>query len=90
VTGKYPAVLVGITARIAARRAIASLEVENPQFRVAIDRLLASEAADQIILLDWKNGKPIQPRPVDETTTADNSARARSDRTAMSWGTGML
>lgn len=89
-SGKYPQVLIGITARIAARKAIASLEVENPQFRVAIDRLLASEAADQIILLDWKNGKPIQPRPTDGTSTADNSARARSDRVAMDWGTGEL
>jgi hypothetical protein len=90
VTGKYPPILIGITARIAARKAIASLEVENPQFRVAIDRLLASEPADQVILLDWKNGKPIQPRPTDGTSTADNSARASSGRAAMGWGTGML
>lgn len=90
VTGKYPTILIGMNARLAARKAIASLEVENPQYRVAIDRLLASEPADLVILQDWKNGKPIQPRPTDGTSTADNSARARADRTAMSWGTGMI
>lgn len=87
-TGKYPQVLVGVTARIAARKAIGSLETENPQYKVAIDRLLASEPADQVILADWKRGKPVQPRPVDSTTVADNSARASSSRTAIPWTTG--
>jgi hypothetical protein len=90
ISGKYPPVLVGMNARLAARKAIASLEADNPQYARAIDRLLASEAADQIILTDWKNGKPINPRPTDGTATADNSARAQSGRCAMPWTTGSI
>lgn len=89
-TGLYPWQLVGITARIAARRAIASMEVDNQQFRVAIDRLVAMEADDRALLEAWKGGKPINPRPTDEDSTAENSARARSSRTAMPWTTGTL
>lgn len=89
-SGNYPWVLVGIVARIAARRAISSLEVENPQYRVPIDRLLATEEADKQLLADWKAGKPIQPRPEDETSTADNSARAQYSREPVPWTTGMI
>jgi hypothetical protein len=89
-TGEYPPLLVQITARIAARAAIGSLETENPQYKVPIDRLLAREPADSVILADWKAGKPIQPRPVDSTTVADNSARANSSRSAVPWTTGSL
>lgn len=88
--GNYPRVLVGITARIAARRAISSLETDNSQYRVPIDRLLASEEADAKILADWKAGKPIQPRPEDVSNTADNAARASSSRAAVPWTTGAL
>lgn len=88
ITGTYPWTLVGIVCRIAARRAVASLETENPQYRVPIDRLLASEEADKQLLLDWKNGKPLQPRPVDENTKADNAARASNGRDEMGWTTG--
>ncbi len=77
VTGKYPGVLVGICARMAARSAVTSLQIENAAYRVAVDRLFALEADDKVILLDWKNGKGIYPTPVDQNTVADNGPRAR-------------
>lgn len=67
VTGTYPLVVVGIVSRMAARSAVTSLQIENPQYRVAVDRLFAQEAADQQTLTDWKAGKPIQPAAVDQT-----------------------
>jgi hypothetical protein len=88
ITGKYPQVLIGICARLTARQAIASLESENPQYRIAIDRLLASEEADNLLLKTWKDGKPIQPRPTDENTALDNAAVARSGRDSMGWSSG--
>ena len=89
-TGLYPMVLVGVTARIAARRAVASLEVENPAYRVPLDRLLATEEADNKLLADWKAGKPIQPRPTDEDAIAENSARARNGRAPIDWSPGYM
>lgn len=89
ITGKYPWVVIGLCARLAARQAIASLEVTDPQYKVPIDRLLASEEDDKKLLADWKKGKPIQPRPTDDTPdTAENAARARSSRDEMPWSTG--
>lgn len=77
ITGKYPQVLVGLNARMTARAAIISLAIENEAYRVARDRLMAREEADMKMLADWKAGKPIQPRPTDETPAiAENSARA--------------
>ena len=91
ITGKYPPVLIGMCARLSARQAIASLSVLNQQYKEPIDRLLASEAVDAEILKAWKGGKPINPRPTDETTgTAENAARAQSSRAEMPWGSGMF
>lgn len=88
VTGLYPSVLIGICARLTARQAIASLETTVPQYRVAIDRLLASEEDDRKLLEAWKGGKPIQPRPTDEDEALENAAVARNGRDAMSWSSG--
>jgi hypothetical protein len=91
VTGKLPQILIGMNARIAARRAVTSLAFENDAFRVATDRLFATEAEDLKILEDWKKGKPITPRPTDETpATADNGAFAGSGRDSIPWSTGSL
>lgn len=84
ITHKFPQVLIGLNARMAARAAVLSLQIENPGYRVAVDRLFAREADDRIMLAAWKAGKPIQPRPTDENSIADNSARAYSD-TATDW-----
>lgn len=84
-TGKYPQVLVGLNARMTARAAILSLAIENDAYRVPRDRLMGREEADVKMLTDWEAGKPIQPRPTDETDSiAENSARASSG-TAIDW-----
>ena len=78
-TGKYPQVLVGLNARMTARAAAISLAIENEAYRVPRDRLMEREEADMKMLADWQAGKPIQPRPTDETPSiAENSARAFS------------
>jgi hypothetical protein len=98
VTGKYPIVLVGLCARMTARAAVTSLQIENAAYRVAIDRLMAMAAADGdtnppaqpgSLLGDWKAGKPVQPRPKDQNTVPDNSAVAFSLR-AVPWQTGYI
>lgn len=89
VTGLYPPVLVGLNARMAARAAVTSLQIENAAYRVAVDRLNAREQHDMTLLADWKAGKPVQPRPTDQNTVPDNSAVAYSLR-PVPWQTGML
>ena len=88
--GKYPAVIVGLNARMAARAAVASLQIENPQYRVAVDRLLAREVQDLELLKDWKGGKPVHPQPVDETETADNAAQATYSFVRSPWTTNAI
>jgi len=90
IAAPYPPVLVGLTARMAARAAVTSLQIDNAAYRVAVDRLFAREAQDLEILAAWKAGKPIQPRPVDESNEPDNAARAASSRPVVPWTTGML
>jgi len=77
--GKYPIELVGMNARMAARQAVATLQFENEYFRTAVDRLTASEASDREMLTAWRNGLPINPRPVDSDTIPDNAPRAESN-----------
>jgi hypothetical protein len=91
ITGLYPSVLVGLCARMAARQAIASLEVENPQYAKPIDVLMSSKEADERMLADWKKGKPISPYPTDDTPDiVENAARASSLRDEMPWSTGRM
>lgn len=71
----YPPVLVGLAARMTARAAIASLQVENPAYRVAVDRLLAQEEFDRLMLENFRKGWPLSPDPTDATDEADNGAR---------------
>jgi len=86
VTGAYPPVLVGVAARMTARAAVNSLQIENAAYKTAIDRLLAQEEFDRILLADWKRGKPLLPRPIDLTpSTADNGAIARSAVPSVDW-----
>ena len=85
-TGAYPSVLVGLNARMAARSAVTSLQVENPAYREPMDRLFAMAASDGdtdppaqpgSLLGDWKAGVEILPTPVDRTAIADMGMRAR-------------
>lgn len=79
VTGKLPQVLIGLNARMTARAAVISLDMDNEAYRVPRDRLIEREAADMKLLAEWEAGKPIQPRPTDGTPqVAENSARASS------------
>jgi len=87
--GEYPYVLVGLNARMAARQCITTLQFDTTAFRTAIDRLAAQEKADEQMLLDWKNGKPLQPRPEDSDSIPDNAAQAYAV-TPMDWLTGTL
>lgn len=89
-TGKYPPILIGLNARMAARAAVTSLQVDNAAYRVAIDRLFAREEMDRTILDELRKGWPLNPRPTDQTEVADNSARAASSRAALDWTTGEL
>lgn len=85
-SGLYPSVLVGLSARMAARSAVTSLQVENPAYREPMDRLFAMAATDGdtdppaqpgSLLGDWKSGMPIMPTPIDQNTIADTGPRAR-------------
>lgn len=85
-TGLYPPVLVGLEARMAARSAVTSLQIENPAYRIPMDRLFASAATDGdtnppgqpgSILGDFAHGLEIRGA-VDQDTVADMSARARN------------
>jgi len=89
-TGLYPAVLVGLNARMAARQAVASLQVENPAYRVAVDRLEAQKDADEAMLQKWLQGKPINVRPLDQGSEPENGARASSSYSASGWTSGVL
>lgn len=84
-SGKYPAVIVGLNARMAALSAVDTLAFDNPAFRSVVDRLEAQRDWDGYgdkgaiagtLLGDWKLGKPVQPRPTDEDNTLDNAAIA--------------
>jgi hypothetical protein len=86
VTGEYPFVLVGLTCRMAARSAIPSLFSENSQYRESVEMLKRLEESDEELLKAWKAGKPIQPRPTDETPEPENVFRAQADREGSGWG----
>jgi hypothetical protein len=75
-TGRYPARVVGINARMAARSAIPTLQFENAAFRQAADVVRSMEAADEATLAEWTMGKPINPAASDQTSVADDAMRA--------------
>lgn len=89
ITLKYPQQLIGLNARMAARAAALSLQIENAAYRVAVDRLFAKEAADNAQRAIWRAGKPLNPRPTDQTDIPDNATLAAGD-TATRWRTGRL
>lgn len=85
VTGLYPTILVGLNARMGARSAVTSLQVENPEFRVPLDRLFAQAATDGdtdppgkpgSLLGDYADGLSILPKPVDQDSLANMGGRA--------------
>ena len=90
ITGKFPTVIIGLNARMAARSAVTSLQVENPAFRIPMDRLLAQAATDGdtdppgqkgSLLGDYAEGLSILPAPVDQDTVPNMGPRATNART---------
>lgn len=91
VTGLYPMILVALAARMTARAACVSLQMENPAYRVAVDRLFAQEKSDEAMMAAWKAGRPIHPQVTDQTSYGDNSPRASTAGGAdVSWITGAM
>jgi hypothetical protein len=87
----YPIQVVEINARLAARRMLTTLQFDNAAFRVAAEELRATAEQDEQQLRMWVSGKPVHPRPTDETPTiADNAARAKAGRAPAGWTTGCL
>lgn len=75
-TGKYPEKLVGICARMAARRALTGQQFENPAFKVAAERVFAEEKRDDEQRAAWRLGQPLYPTPRDQTDgQADNGGQ---------------
>lgn len=87
----YPAVVVGVNARLAARACVTALGTANPQYADAMKRLFDSEERDWAMLAAWKAGKTIWPVPEDQTPgVIENAARATYTSTAAGWETGAL
>lgn len=89
--GAYPEIVIGVVARMTARRYLPTLQGENPAVRVALDRLNASAAFDGdtdpparegSLLGDWKRGKPVYPTPIDQNSVSDIGARAKDRNSA--------
>lgn len=95
-TGKYHEKVVGIVARVVARRACAGLQFENAQFKAAAERLFAEEKRDDEQRAAWRLGQPLYPEPVDQTDgSPDNALRARNRLSGgcsapLHWQTGRL
>ena len=90
-TGKYPQILIGINARMAALSAVTSLQIENPEARKAVDRILAKQTEDNEQRERWRNGQPIRPTPTDQTPTSpENAAIGSNDMPPSPWFTGTI
>lgn len=85
--GNYPEVIVGVVARMVARRFLPTMMSENPSARATFDRLADSAAFDGdtsppaqkgSLLGDWKSGQPVSPTPIDQTSGPDDAAWATS------------
>ncbi len=90
ITGLYPPILVGMNARVGARSCVTSLQLENAQYKSALDRLFKLEMSDESTLAEWKDGKPILPKPTDQTSTPEMGAVTTFGRRASSWSTGRV
>lgn len=88
-TGGYPPIVVGLNARLAALAAATSLQFDNAVSREAVDRLQAQVERDWQNLATYLAGRPINPRPTDQTDIADNGARATASAPVV-WEIGYL
>lgn len=85
-TGLFPTKLVGVVARVGARRAIAGLQFENPAFKAASERLFAEEKRDDEQRAAWRLGQPLMPTPIDQDGIADVGMRAKNAYTSSTYG----
>lgn len=76
ITGAYHPEAIALNARMAARAAVISLQIENAGARKAVDRLFAMEERDEARLLELKMGMPLNPRPIDQDVVPNNAPRA--------------
>lgn len=90
VTGLYPWQLRGMNARMAALAASTSLAFDNPEVRKTFDRIEAQREADAATRADWKAGKPLNPRPLDQDAVPNNGTRAGYSSAGSHWTTGCL
>lgn len=94
VTGRYPEIIVGVAARMVARRYLPTMMSENPAFRATFEALSTSAAFDGdtappaqpgSLLGDWKAGKPIDGMPLAQMGRPRDAARGRC-RAPAGWG----
>lgn len=90
ITGAYPEILVGICARMAARQAVIALGLQNPQYSAQQKMLLDGAAGDDLMLATWLAGRPINVRPLDQTTELENAAIAGRSAAPVAWRNGAL
>lgn len=90
VAGNYPPVIVRLNAILAAMDSVSTLLFENAESRKSIDILVEKKARAEADLAIYLAGKPVLPKPTDQTTTPDNAARAGSARHTSPWETGRL
>ena len=86
----FPRQVVGLCARLTARLAVTTLQIDNAAFRSALDRIEALREADEEILKTWLGGKPVNPRPVDQTDSVENGPRAGYGRPSVGWSSGVM
>lgn len=84
-TGRYPAILVGVTARRAALRARLVLGLSNPEYVASFAPLEAGEAADNARLEEWINGRTILPLPLDQTPGVPDDGPRFVTRRPVGW-----
>ena len=70
---------------MSARRASVALTFDNPAFRQATERVFAYEEQDHKQLDLWRNGKPLQPRPLDQDNGPNNAFIAAASAAPDCW-----
>lgn len=90
VTGLYSQRLINLNARLAAWNASITLQFDNAEARIAVDRLEKQIERDWVQLETYLKGRPLNPAAPDQTTTAENGARATRSRAPLNWTTGSM
>lgn len=95
-TGLYPEILTAMVALRAALRARLVLGLSNPQYAESFAPMEQAQQEETTRLAEWMKGRPILPRPIDQTgTRPDDAPRYQNTTTlgagvANQWTTGRL